>query len=177
MVSYIRIHNPEQYADFPVYFPVAPLVYIWGQFSAHGFIDIIPEFSIKAILFIFIAFYNSILSVFLSLSHINAVYSSFLCQYITYRMSSKRIPYSSWIHSTVPTNWEPIKSLSIALSDRQKNLQSIPNIFKQNDFLSHNVCFIFVKDTFEQNINDELSILDILKKITEEITFFKLPIY
>ena len=75
---------------------------------------------------------------------------------------------SSWINSTIPANWRPLTLLLEKSVAQKKDCQTPEDIFEQTDFLYNNIRFVFAEDTFEQNVNDALSILDRLQKLTDK---------
>ena len=79
------------------------------------------------------------------------------------KCSNKKI--SSWITSTIPTNWKP-------LTDKQSSSlrNKDENEFPDDSFtklLTNNIRFILAEDDFEQNVNDALSVLNKFKILTD----------
>lgn len=92
--------------------------------------------------------------------------SSLEAGYYYIKCSNKII--SSWINATIPSNWKPLETLLAKSAIKKTGHQTPDDIFEKTDFLSNNIRFVFAEDTFEQNVNYALSILDKLEKLTSK---------
>lgn len=81
------------------------------------------------------------------------------------KCSNKEIAH--WITSTIPCNWTSLAFISLSNTKNQNDFNLHNILYNYTIVLKNNIRFIFAEDSFDENINDALNVLNELKGLID----------